>query len=420
MVCLYCSIIGIHCIIHRLLFMTFSLCSKGLENTDTKHIQQALTAQEVMLRLGNYEFGHAKPLDMRSRRNPFSTLTMRDKDLKRMQKTYGVNKSMHEALSIRAVSRDEMLRHSQPASHVSSTNSHLSTSDGDRLLRNTSAERRLKHSANGESANSPVQRSRLTVDMNFVADSTTGGTSDLHKELILDSFAVDSDAECRTSAGKSYMGSTSGRDSFKMFTRYASSASSRSRVSNSVSGAAKSRGKYSPSPVTSASSAGRDGTTPRGHLSRCSVPGRQSLYLSNQQTVVGPHSDLRCLMDYRYPERTRQIHHQSAWYHVPGRYPTPEIVYPPKRSQTRPWSVTSGCSQTGKPRSVSSQSSRRGTKVSRGDAMSAQSGSEVDHWSRSEEDAGRREEHVMDNKHQLHNGLPSSSMVTFHETVSVG
>ncbi|XP_041350097.1 uncharacterized protein LOC121369221 [Gigantopelta aegis] len=417
----------------------------GLTNTDTKRIQQELTTQEVMLRLGNYEFGHAKPLDTRNRRNPFSTLTLRDKDLKRIQQKYGIDKPVQESLTIRAVSREEILRHTRPMSYMSSTNSYLSASEklfseGDRLLHRNSIERKLKHSSSGESPTSPVPRSRLTVDMNFVADSTTGDSSDLHKELIIDSFALGGDMEGpdkqiqpKKSLVRSRISSMSGRnDPFKMFMRFASASSDRSRGSKRLSSSGKGRSKSSVSSITPGST---DGSSSRGHQSRCAVPGRQSLQLSNQQAVVGPHSALNCLMDYPFPDSSRKIHHQSAWYHVPGRYPTSEASYPPKRCQTRPSSVVSGYSHKCKTRSMSSQSSRKRPEGSRGDSnnnvsLSVPSGREGEQSEyklgrgfeqsyQSEQDSEQKVAQLMENKQCMQNGI-SSTMVTFQETISVG
>lgn len=71
------------------------------------------------------------------------------------------------------------------------------------------------------------------------------------------------------------------------------------------------------------------------HLSHCVVPGCHDVTPSNVRSVVGPHSDLKSLLgDPPCPRPTSQrVHHRSAWYHVPGRYSTPQERVPKKRMQ---------------------------------------------------------------------------------------
>ena len=70
------------------------------------------------------------------------------------------------------------------------------------------------------------------------------------------------------------------------------------------------------------------------HKSSC---GPHSNHSGNARTTtVGPNSSVKSLMGYTGPKDiTKNIHHKSAWYHVPGRYTTGERKYPPKRSQQR-------------------------------------------------------------------------------------
>lgn len=72
-----------------------------------------------------------------------------------------------------------------------------------------------------------------------------------------------------------------------------------------------------------------------GHNSRCSIPGRHEINKSNTRSIAGPHSDLNSLLgDAPCPRPpSGNIHHKSAWYHVPGRYSTPKHFYPKKRMQ---------------------------------------------------------------------------------------
>ncbi|XP_056430506.1 putative tetratricopeptide repeat protein 41 isoform X2 [Hyla sarda] len=56
-----------------------------------------------------------------------------------------------------------------------------------------------------------------------------------------------------------------------------------------------------------------------------------------QSSLSGPHSDLLSLVSISRPSSTskHKLVHKSAWYHVPGRYPTLQTPFPPKRHQLR-------------------------------------------------------------------------------------
>ncbi|XP_044133222.1 tetratricopeptide repeat protein 41-like [Bufo gargarizans] len=56
-----------------------------------------------------------------------------------------------------------------------------------------------------------------------------------------------------------------------------------------------------------------------------------------QTSMSGPHSDLLSLVPFRSSAKSEhcKIVHKSAWYHIPGRYPTPQTSFPPKRHQVR-------------------------------------------------------------------------------------
>ncbi|XP_030070830.1 putative tetratricopeptide repeat protein 41 [Microcaecilia unicolor] len=57
-----------------------------------------------------------------------------------------------------------------------------------------------------------------------------------------------------------------------------------------------------------------------------------------QTSLIGPHSTVESLVTLGRPEMgsgSHRVLHRSAWYHVPGRYPTPRAPLPPKRYQIR-------------------------------------------------------------------------------------
>lgn len=63
------------------------------------------------------------------------------------------------------------------------------------------------------------------------------------------------------------------------------------------------------------------------HFSRCCVPGPHDIHPSNVRTLHGPHSHLQSLLGPPSCQHEQGIStplYRSAWYHVPGRYPTPK------------------------------------------------------------------------------------------------
>ena len=74
------------------------------------------------------------------------------------------------------------------------------------------------------------------------------------------------------------------------------------------------------------------------HRSHCDIPaGPHSVHISNARTITrGPHSSIKSLIgDPGRRDISKDVHHKSAWYHVPGRYSTVNKKIPPKRSQER-------------------------------------------------------------------------------------
>ena len=73
------------------------------------------------------------------------------------------------------------------------------------------------------------------------------------------------------------------------------------------------------------------------HKTKCYVPGPHSIDVNNAYSMRGPHSTIYSLLGSQPCPRSisSDVHHKSAWYHVPGRYSTIERPFPSKRSQTR-------------------------------------------------------------------------------------
>ena len=74
------------------------------------------------------------------------------------------------------------------------------------------------------------------------------------------------------------------------------------------------------------------------HQQHCYIPGPHTVDVHNSYSpMVGPNNSLYSLMGAPRPPRDvfLGVQHTSAWYHVPGRYPTVQKPYAAKRSQQR-------------------------------------------------------------------------------------
>ncbi|GFR62423.1 tetratricopeptide repeat protein GNN [Elysia marginata] len=86
--------------------------------------QQSLTRVDVALKMGHYEFGSARHTERRANNLPFSNLTFREDDLNRLQSRMSMiradtGEGREQPISIRAVSREEVMRHNRPDSILS-------------------------------------------------------------------------------------------------------------------------------------------------------------------------------------------------------------------------------------------------------------------------------------------------------------
>nr|KAG5698167.1 hypothetical protein BaRGS_030530 [Batillaria attramentaria] len=174
------------------------------------------------------------------------------------------------------------------------------------------------------------------------ADAARGGGDAVDDDTPrLDSFAVHLDDGTiligeRPPAAKQRTAPAGGRKRVSMrpasaprrlFQRYASAASNGNTSSTVVS--VKPRPASQRSAFRSRMWSGRSGVTSVGstgsHVSRCRVPGPHDIHPSNARSLQGPHSDISSLLGPPPAPRDNvatHLHHRSAFYHVPGRYPT--------------------------------------------------------------------------------------------------
>ena len=73
------------------------------------------------------------------------------------------------------------------------------------------------------------------------------------------------------------------------------------------------------------------------HRQNCYIPTQHSVDVHNAFSPVhGPHTHIRSLLGPPpAPRPLTGIFHSAAFYHAPGRYPTPSKPFPPRRSQSR-------------------------------------------------------------------------------------
>ncbi|XP_067684110.1 tetratricopeptide repeat protein 41-like [Haliotis asinina] len=351
----------------------------GGDHPDTKAAQQYLTNQEVMLRLGHYEFGPAKPTDTRTPSNPYSSLSFRDKDLSALKKKFRPSTTINRLRngdrdSVRSVSREDLLKHNRPLSIMGSSASVMSASerlltDSDRpkLLRRGSIERRFQQAldmgktvplseTNASSLTSDSSIRRLTVDLSFAGGGDDDGDdakrpSVTISEPQIDNYASEMAAEPQKSPKKvpvkAKVDSRPVSAPLKLFALYGKAGNVRLSMPNRTHSANFNRGDGSGIYTTGTSSSCLTNSSLQSHRSRCSIPGPHAINVSNCRSISGPHSSIYSLLDKpSIPwDMKRAVHHKAAWYHVKGRYPTNEEPIPSKRSQSRPNSVSSSSSR---------------------------------------------------------------------------
>lgn len=315
--------------------------------------------------MGRYEFGPAKPTDTRSQERPFSSLSWREKDLKNFERK-AKRAYLQSQAGSRPTSKEDYRSFSRGSNltFLSASEKLMMESDRPRLLHRESIERRLQQSSTprpltADTSESTEPKKQVTLEIRVDGLEEEEETTDKVPETRvadpqIDSFGEDlipqpgntfitSSKTVRTSPDTT----TEERGPSKLYKRFGSAGSDRSGSVCSKHGDSKlksNRNLYSArsgsSYITAVSSVSK--TSIKSHSSSCDIPGPHSLHISNTRSVTsGPNCALTSLLGQ--PETPRNIskgiHHNSAWYHVPGRYSTPDRKVPPKRSQKTKESV---------------------------------------------------------------------------------
>ena len=323
----------------------------GGDHIDTRAVRSYLSNLEISLKMGKYEFGPAKPTDTRTMDRPYSKLSWRDKDLANMDRR-AKSKLSREDSKAGSIIRSRpssyrsdligpsMSRHSS-ISHLSASEKLMLESDRPRLLhRENFNERKLKPSPPESEVSSP--KKQVTVEIKINGDETDR-KEDVQTRVAsqqIDSFGEEireTEHLQQSNEMKRTQFAEAEKVPVRLFHRYSSAGSTRSSVSKqyidkSVARVNSAR-SYGSSHITGVSYYSKSSL--RSNQSRRSVHSRHGINSANTRSVtVGPSCDLTSLVEKSSPrDISKNIHHRSAWYHVPGRYATSDKPFPPKRSQ---------------------------------------------------------------------------------------
>lgn len=315
----------------------------GGDHIDTVSVRNYLKSLEVTLKMGKYEFGPAKETDVRTMDRPYSNMSWRENDLKNLDRRSQLRTSsrMKSRVSSRPMSKDDrsqqtMSRLSNVSHYTASEKLMIETERPARLLNRESVERRLKFGkdlVNGhtESIKNGFVENKESEDEGERIEQSPNQI----QENIIDSFGDDIARSEESPAQKKtqFVGENQESGPVKLFKRFGSAESSRSSKQNSKpprENSAKSGSSYGTSY--------RTGSSLRSNTSKKDM-NPHAINVSNATSVTsGPNCSLSSLLGTPKSPRdiSRNIHHKSAWYHVPGRYIKPDNKPPPKRSQKTP------------------------------------------------------------------------------------
>ncbi|KAK3101835.1 hypothetical protein FSP39_006718 [Pinctada imbricata] len=300
--------------------------------------------------MGKYEFGPAKPTDTRTMDRPFSNLSWREKDLANLARKSKSREGCKSGSLIRSrpssyksdMIGQSMSRHSS-ISHLSASEKLMMESDRPRLLsREYTTDRKLKVSPPASEVSST--RRQVTVEIKVDGDETDRGIEELQSRLAehqIDSFGdeISVTEHIHPTPGpevkRTQFVESVEKVPLRLFNRYNSAGSSRSSASRQLPDKSRlnSARSYGSSHITGFSYYSKSSV--RTNQSKRSVHSPHAITTGNTRSVtVGPNCDLDSLVEKASPrDISKNVHHRSAWYHVPGRYSTPDKPYPPKRSQ---------------------------------------------------------------------------------------
>lgn len=295
----------------------------------------------MTLKMGKYEFGPAKETDVRTVVRPYSHMSWRENDIKNLESRSKLRSSSRtKSMASRPISREDRSQLSR-MSHVSHVTASerlmLETERPARLLNRESVERRLRYGkelVNGVLGSKDDGRIALTDD-DVTPEKTHDGFvtperthSPEQNGHIIDSFGEDIAKTEENAIQKRTHFLEESHGPVKLYKRYGSANSSRSSKHHRPPRESSARS------ASSYATSYRTGSSLKSYTSKKDL-NPHSINIHTTTTVTsGPNCSLGSLLKAQTPrDVSRNIHHKSAWYHVPGRYITPDRKLPPKRSQ---------------------------------------------------------------------------------------
>ncbi|XP_077983665.1 uncharacterized protein LOC144438489 isoform X2 [Glandiceps talaboti] len=283
----------------------------GPSHRITKAVMFSLKEVENQLRNCEYDYAPVKQPDKRTTKLPYSSMSWHDQELETLEK--------------RTKSRNSDRSYSPTKSFSSGSSSRMSYRDVDSEVGSSSYK-----STGYQNADRTYGASQITLDSedNSMANRNGSATSIAGKSSSGDSRPLSAKAP---SVASSLHHSVSIRFKDDSQSKRATSATSRTSSAFSIPNGRSGMWSSYSRPV----SAMDDNSV---HRHKCYIPGKFTLDPTNAKDVHGPHSPIRTLLgDPLCPRPRSALVHSAAWYHVPGRYSTPDKLYPSKRSQIRPF-----------------------------------------------------------------------------------
>lgn len=264
----------------------------GTDHSDTQKVVFLLNDLEISLQLGQYEFGEARPIDLRTTDLPYSQLTMHEKALNEL-------KIKHANRGGTAQTRKKLTNQTRPASafQIEKTRSES------RLAKTLTS--RPKTAPNRVAVYSPRIRGTSASRPQAIGDQTkleTWLVENVEEEKARSGASsprtycsIDSETYGRPSTGKSYKTPTSVLDKY-----------GRRSTSNA-------QHKSINSPTAN------HNFSPLLHH-KCTPRGPYDIYPEMKSTINGPNSNIGSLTGYVRPVISKEHVHRSAWYHMPNNY----------------------------------------------------------------------------------------------------
>lgn len=262
----------------------------GIEHEETLKVSYLLNDLEISLQLGHFEFGDAKPKDLRTKELPFSGLSMHDKALTELQRSkYRVRPATHHGAT-HGVYDAAISRPTSPSQTTKLRNK-------GRLQQSMAANRRPI------TAPMRLESSRLARAQSPLFPMQPKGYEPAEQHLV--DFKQEDENRSGAESPQSFC--SVGEEEYKQH---------RSHLRpNSV------LGKYSRLNSAATTRKSSNAQKPKTHTyHKCVYIGPHDIHPKLQSTTIGPNSTIHSVIGYIRPDIRRAPLHQTALYHQPNSY----------------------------------------------------------------------------------------------------